>query len=163
MPKKPNARQTARMQALVKDLVNKEKSLNDILKLRKEDAPRFVALAAQFIEKKELDAAQAAAEAAVACDGQNPDALGALGVTLAKNKEFGRAAVCFEKVVALRPSDVASWTNLGECQLSAMKYKEAAEAFKQAMELDPKSEHPAGRRARAIVARTLMKLQKEQR
>jgi cytochrome c-type biogenesis protein CcmH/NrfG len=122
-----------------------------------------MSLAAYYVEKDDLNAAQAAAEAAVACDGANLDALQTLGVVLAKSKEFTRAAVCFERVVAKRPDDIAQWTNLGECYLSASRYTEAANAFRKAMELDPKSEHAAGRRARAIVARTLVKLQKESR
>jgi tetratricopeptide (TPR) repeat protein len=155
------AKTPERLRALLRDLLNKEKSMSELLGLRKEDAPRFIALAARFLEQKDADAAQAAAEAAVACDGDSADAIFALGVTLAHNKEFTRAAACFEKVAAARPNDVAVWTNLGECHLSGMRYAAAADAFRRAMELDPNSEHPSGRRARAIVARTLIKLQKE--
>lgn len=157
------ARERELSRALVQNVFNKDTSLNDLLKLRVEDAPRFVALAAQYLEKDEVESAQSAAEAAVACDPNSMDAMASLGVTLAKNKEFSRAVVCFERVVQQRPSDIAQWTNLGECYLATLKYSEAATAFRHAMELDPASEHPQGRRARAIVARTLMKLQKDQK
>lgn len=137
--------------------------MSETLGLTAADAPRFIALSARFVAEGDLEAATAAAQAAVACDGESIDAVHAYGVALARTKEFSRAAVCFQKVLDKRPDDVAEWTNLGECFLSALRYPEAADAFRKAMELDPQSEHPAGRRARAIVAKTLMRLQKEQK
>lgn len=149
------------VQELVRDLHRKDKSMSALLDLRKEDAPRFVALAAHCLTEQDFEGAQAAAEAAVTCDGESADALAVLGCVLAKRDEYTRAAAAFELVVARRPTDIVAWTNLGECYLFALRYADAARALRQAMELDPQSEHVAGRRARAIAARTLLKLKKE--
>jgi cytochrome c-type biogenesis protein CcmH/NrfG len=146
---------------LIRDIQRKDKNMSDILDLRKEDAPRFVALAARCLEQNDLEGAQAAAEAAVACDGESADAIATLGSALARRDEFTRAAACFELAVKKRPNDVVLWTNLGECYLFALRYKQAADALRKAMQLDPNSEHAAGRRARAVAARTLIKLKKE--
>ncbi|MCC6806646.1 MAG: tetratricopeptide repeat protein [Deltaproteobacteria bacterium] len=119
---------------------------------------RFVALAAKLVKEDELVAAEGAAEAALAIAPAAHDAWVVLGTVHARKKRHERAVVCFEQAIALDPTDVASHVDLGELLLELGAYARASAALDRAMTLDPKAAHPSGRRARAIVAKTLSKL-----
>jgi Tfp pilus assembly protein PilF len=54
--------------------------------------------------------------------------------------------------VELKPDDPSVHTNLGEVFLRSRKFKEAAEEFQKAIDLDPEKRDPAANRARAISA-----------
>jgi cytochrome c-type biogenesis protein CcmH/NrfG len=142
----------------VRAMLEADKSVVEILGLKKEDAARFVKLAAQNIKEKDFDSAEAAAEVATACDPKLAEAWISLGVARAKLKNFAEAVPCYHKALELRPDDIACWTDLGELYVGLLDYPRAAEALKQAMLLDPEAEHPFGRRARAIVGRALSML-----
>ncbi len=126
-------------------------------RLVNDHAACFIAIAAQALKDSDFESAQTAAEAAVLCDGENVTALFTLAVVFSKRDEFQRAAACLQSAVKLAPQSLPLWTALGECHLSALNYAEATVALRRALELDPKSEQPAGRRARAVVAQTLLK------
>lgn len=122
------------------------------------DANKWVALAAKLLEDGELVAAEGAAEAALALAASTHDAWVVLGTAHARQRKHERAVVCFEQAVAIDPKDVGSYVDLGESLLELGAYARAAAALDKAMSLDPAAEHPSGRRARAIVAKTLSKL-----
>ena len=128
---------------------------------KQEDAPRFVQLAAAFVKEADLDAGEGAAELAVATDPTSVDAWLMLGVCRARMKNYERAVPCYVKALELRPDDIAAWCDLGELFTLMMDYDRAAAALRQAMTLDPNADHPSGRRARAIVGRTLALLKKK--
>lgn len=102
--------------------------------------------------------AEASAEAAAALDPDRHEAHVLHAVALAKQDKHERAIEAFERAVALQPGDVASLTNMGELLLELGAYQQAAGVLRRAMSADPKAEHPSGRRARSLVAKTLGKL-----
>jgi Tfp pilus assembly protein PilF len=123
-----------------------------------EEVRRLVGLAAKLCQGGDFIAAEGAAEAALLMTPTEHDAWVVLGTAHARQGHHERAVRCFEQAIALAPNDVASHTDLGELLLELGAYSRAAAALERAMELDPKAEHPSGRRARAIVAKTLTKL-----
>jgi tetratricopeptide (TPR) repeat protein len=52
----------------------------------------------------------------------------------------------------LRPEDPSVHTNLGEVFLHQRKFREAADEFQKAIDLDPEKRDPAANRARAMTA-----------
>ncbi|MCC6807691.1 MAG: tetratricopeptide repeat protein [Deltaproteobacteria bacterium] len=124
------------------------------------DAPKLASLAHAVAADGDFGAAQAAAQMATTADPKCFDAWVMLGLAHAKQNKPSRAAPCFVKALELRPDDVACWTDLGECLTMLMDYPRAAAAFRQAMLLDPNADHPSGRRARAVVGRTIALLRK---
>lgn len=128
---------------------------------RTEDATKLVRIAAAFAADQDWEAAEGAAELAAACDPQSFEAWSTLGALRARQKNYERAIPCYVKALELAPNDIQSWTDLGELFTLMMDYEKAAAALRQAMTLDPKAEHPGGRRARAIVGRTLALLKKK--
>ena len=131
------------------------------LRPQKEDAAKFAQLSAAFVNENDLEAAEGAAEFAVAADKASFDAWLMLGVCRARKKNYEPAVPCYVKALELRPDDVAAWCDLGELFTLMMDYDRAAAALRQAMTLDPNADHPSGRRARAIVGRTLAMLKKK--
>ena len=79
----------------------------------------------------------------------------------AKQRRPRLAAHALCLVLAQQPEDIASWTALGEVYMQAGDYERATIALRRAMQLDPEAKHPAGCRARAVVARTLASIKKK--
>ncbi len=129
--------------------------------LVKADAPRFVQMASALVQSEDLEAAEGAAELATIADPQHADAWLTLGIVRARRNEYTRAIPDYIRALELRPDDVSSWCDLGELYTLMGDYQKAAAALRQAMVLDPNADHPAGRRARAIVGRSLARLAKE--
>lgn len=125
------------------------------------DARRFAELASAFVKDEDFTSAEASAELATACDPRSHEAWVMLGITRSRLKEYERAFPCYVRALELRPDDIASWCDLGELFTLMMDYDRAAAALRQAMILDPSGDHPSGRRARAIVGRTLAMLKKK--
>jgi cytochrome c-type biogenesis protein CcmH/NrfG len=127
-------------------------------KISARDAMLVCAGAAACLGEGDFQGAEIAAKAAIAADRESFEAWAILGVSFAKQKYFRLAAECFERALALRPNDVESWVWLGESMISMLDYEGAATALRRALQLDPQATHPAGRRARAVVGRTIRKL-----
>lgn len=127
-------------------------------KLTAHDAFFLTCAAARAYEEDDLRGAELAAKTVLATDRDNHAAWMILGGSVAKQKYFRLAVQCFEHALRLRPNDVDAWVALGESFVSLLDYKGASVALRRALELDPRAEHPAGRRARAIVGRTIHKL-----
>lgn len=127
-------------------------------KLSRQAVFNMTCVAASALEDKNWRGAELAAKTALANDRHSHPAWMILGAALAKQKYFRLAAECFEHALRLRPNDVEAWVALGESFVSMLDYKSASVALKRALELDPDAAHPAGRRARAIVGRTIKKL-----
>jgi cytochrome c-type biogenesis protein CcmH/NrfG len=127
-------------------------------RLNERSAFYLTAAAARCYGDKDYRGAELAAKTALASDPYSHPAWMVLGGALAKQKYFRLAAECFEHALRLRPNDVEAWVALGESFVSMLDYKAASVALKRALELDPEAAHPAGRRARAIVGRTIKKL-----
>ena len=130
------------------------------MQLPARDGPRLLKLSAQCLVEKDYEGAQTAAAMAVTAAPDLFEAWVALGVSRAKFGDHGGAVEPFIRALALQPKAIQCWCDLGECYLTLMRYKEAAASFKQAMLLDPESKHPAGRRARAVSAKTMAQLRK---
>jgi len=118
----------------------------------------LAAIGAALLNEGELVGAEGAAEAAVLLDPNAHDAWVVLGAALAKQNKHEQAVGCFERAIALDPKDVASHTSLGELLIELGAYRRAADTLKIAKELDPTAAHPSGRRARALVGKTLSTL-----
>ena len=130
------------------------------MKLTRRDGEQLLMLASKCLVDNDLEGAQTAAAMACVAAPAMPEAWVALGVARARHGDHAGAVEPFIKALALRPRDVQLWCDLGECYVTLMKYAEAAAALKQAMLLDPNLQHPAGRRARAVAAKTMAQLRK---
>lgn len=157
---KAKAAKDAKREARMTELREQAKKFRPQIVIRPSDSGRYLSLAATFLQADDLEGAEAAAELATSCDESSGDAWIALGVARARQKKWELAAEAYEKAAALKPTEVGVWTDLGETYVSMSEFIKAAAALKQACELDPKAEHPAGRRARAVVGRTLAILRK---
>lgn len=125
-----------------------------------QDAERFIRLAMQLLRDEDLVGAVACAEVATMCDPQHFAAWLALGTANARAKRFRQGAAAFLRAAEQRPDDVVAWTDAGECYVQLRDYEAAAQCLRQAMENDPQAKHPAGRRARALVGRTIALLKR---
>jgi tetratricopeptide (TPR) repeat protein len=122
---------------------------------------RLIALAAGSAVHGDLAAAEGAAEAAIALRPDSHAAWATLAITLAKMNKHERAVSAFERAIALDPKDLASLTSLGELLIELGSYKRAGTYLDRACALDPKAEQPMGRRARALIAKTLSALKQK--
>jgi cytochrome c-type biogenesis protein CcmH/NrfG len=129
-------------------------------KLGRSEAAMVVAAAANCAKHEDWLGAEIAAKAALANNRRSFYAWALLGVSLARQKDFRLAAEAFRNALTLKPNSIETWVSLGEAYISLLDYKNAALALKRALELDPNAQHASGRRARAIVGRTLAKLSK---
>jgi cytochrome c-type biogenesis protein CcmH/NrfG len=115
-------------------------------------------LAAMFLKEKDYEGVAAAAEAATQRDPKSFEAWSLLGMARAKLKLYETAIPPYLKAAELRPDEVTTFTALGELMLGIADFGRSAQALRRACELDPKAETPAGRRARALIGRTIAKL-----
>lgn len=128
--------------------------------MAKSDATSFVRLGAAAFAKEDFAAAIVAAECACQADAACFDAWLLLGAVLARTKQERPAVEAYLKALSLKPDDVRAWADLGELYTLLLKYDEAVAALRQAILLDPKAEHPAGVRARAVAGRTMALLKR---
>lgn len=124
------------------------------------DAPRLLGLARAFLDDKDYVSAEAAALAAATLDPGSLMAWAGLGVARARLARHDGAVDAFLKALAIDPKATAVWVDLGEVYLTQGRYAFAAEALRNACELDKTAATPEGRRARALVGRTLSLLRK---
>ncbi|MCC6806350.1 MAG: tetratricopeptide repeat protein [Deltaproteobacteria bacterium] len=135
-------------------------SVAKTLGLQGKNAQEYTRLAYFFLQNGELEGAEGAAELAVALDKDDADAWVAIATARAKQKRYQDAVPAYLEALRRRPTDLASWTDLGEAYVYLMDFEHAAAALERALELDPQGQDPWGRRARAIVARVLKQLRK---
>jgi tetratricopeptide (TPR) repeat protein len=109
-------------------------------------------------EHDHLAAARAYASAAVDLAPTVFDGWLALGLVAAKQRDYASAVAAYVRALEIAPNDIACWTDLGELLLALLDLPGAARALSRAIALDKDATHPHGRRARALVARTLKQL-----
>jgi cytochrome c-type biogenesis protein CcmH/NrfG len=148
-------------EALLSQLKAGRMSTAELLALKVEDCTRFVRLGSALAKEQDFSGAQAAAEVATQCNPKRFEAWALLGMARAKQKLLAEAAPAYMKALELKPDDVACWAALGEIFIGLSDYERASSALRQALTLDPHSQHPAGRRARAVVGRTISLLKKK--
>ena len=110
------------------------------------------------LQDKDFEAAQTFAHTWTVAEPDSANAWHALAIAYAKQKRFGETRRCLNAVLAREPKRIAAWVDSAEACIAQMDYYSAAQALRHAMELDPHGDDPAGRRARAVTGRTLMKL-----
>ena len=142
-------------QQVIQSWLEKDRPLVELLGLTAEDAARLTRLAAGFHVAEDFPAAETTAELATQCAPNLFEAWALLGAARGRQKKLTEAKVAYERAVALRPNDIVTLTDLGEVEIQLMEYEKAAGYLRRALELDPKATHPSGRRARAVVGRTL--------
>ena len=99
----------------------------------------------------ENEVAVAALEEAVIADPNRAEFQFAYGIALAKGGQADAALEVLARGLQLEPNNLEIWCVVGELSLDRLDYKAAAVALQKCLALDPKAEHPAGRRARALV------------
>lgn len=114
--------------------------------------------AAAAVEAQRWDEAAEHARAVTASEPKSFEAWVLLGIASARQKNLREAIGCFQRALEQRPNDVQAWVDLGECCLGISDWARAGKALGRAIELDPKSQHPAGRRARALAGRAIVRL-----
>lgn len=123
------------------------------------DAAVFRRLAISLGARDELEDAEQAATLSLQLDDDSAETWALLGSVRARRKRYEEAIAPYLEALRRAPTDIRTWTNLGEVYLVLMDYDKATRALEQAMRLDPKAQHPAGRRARVVVASTIRSLQ----
>ncbi|MCC6809568.1 MAG: hypothetical protein IT381_19215 [Deltaproteobacteria bacterium] len=118
----------------------------------------LLAMSARLLRDGDAAAAGDAAEVATLAAPEDARAWLLFGACAARRGMLERAVVAFRQACTLAPSQVESWLMLGEASLDLGDLAAGARALERAMTLDPRAEHPAGRRARALVARALAQL-----
>jgi Flp pilus assembly protein TadD len=114
--------------------------------------------AARAVEAERWAEAKTFAAAAAAADPSSFEAWVLSGIACARSKDLREAVLCFQRALERRPLDLQTWVDLGECCLGINDYPRAGKALGRAIELDPRGEHPAGRRARALAGRAIVRL-----
>ncbi len=112
---------------------------------------RLARLGWSALNADRLNAAAAALQEAVLARPNHADFQFAYGLALAKLGHIDLALEVLARGLALEPTNVDVWCIVGELALDKMDYKAAATALGKCLKLDPKAEHPAGRRARAVI------------
>ncbi|MCC6807692.1 MAG: tetratricopeptide repeat protein [Deltaproteobacteria bacterium] len=125
-----------------------------------QDLPTLLGLARAFADAGDFAAAEAAAAAATLVDGRAFYAWVALGIARARLGRDALAVTAFLKALEIDPKAVSVWVDLGEIYLNKGRYELAAEALRNACELDKDGRTPPGRRARALIGRTIALLKK---
>lgn len=120
-----------------------------------DDAQRWYRMAAAALTEERLEEAIAGATQATSLDAAHFRAWVCLGSAYARAGRNTQAVPCFLRALALSPQNIACWTDLGEAYIALLDYEHGAQALRQAVALDPHAADPAGRRARAVVGRTL--------
>jgi tetratricopeptide (TPR) repeat protein len=115
-------------------------------------------LSALAFSENDFEAAQTYADAWALAEPSSADAWHTLAAAFAKQKRFRPARDCLQRAVACDPKRISAWVDMAEACIAIVDYKAASDVLRVALELDPEGKNPAGRRARAIAGRTLMKL-----
>jgi tetratricopeptide (TPR) repeat protein len=105
-----------------------------------------------FFRQGRLEEAAKIFEGLVILDSHNPYIQGVLGSIYQKQELYDLALIRYNNALALNPADISALSNRGEILLKLGKFQEAAQDFKQAIELDPVKENGAANRARLLVS-----------
>jgi Flp pilus assembly protein TadD len=105
-----------------------------------------------LIEGQELDAAIELGKAAVA-NAPRAEFYALLGLACARRGLADAGIDAFQRALRIDVADIATWTDLAEAQIERCDYDGASLALHFACELDPRAEHPSGKRARILIAR----------
>ena len=127
---------------------------------RAHDAGVFRRVATQLALAGDLPHAEMAALLSARLDETDPRAWANLGAIRARAKDHPGAVEAYLEVLKRSPTDIEAWTNIGELYIVLLDFEKAAAALRQAMQLDPQAKHPAGRRARIVVAFTVKRMKK---
>ena len=90
-------------------------------------------------------------EALAAVDGNNTHFQRMLGALYQLDGQWDAAYYRYSQVLKATPNDIFALTNRGEVLLRLQRNKEAAEDFKQAIQLDADKSNPAAKRARVLM------------
>jgi tetratricopeptide (TPR) repeat protein len=101
------------------------------------DAQRYFDQARQCFERRQWDAAQEAAQKAVAEDPRMGDGEVLLGLIATVRSQFAEAEKHFERAVALQPGNDQAQAYLGSTYLQRKRLPEAETAFRRVLKLNP--------------------------
>lgn len=124
------------------------------------DAQGLLGLARTLLDAKDYAGAEDCAHAATLLEPGSLVAWAALGVARARRNRTDAAAKAFLRALEIDAKAIDVWVDLGELSLTCGRYEYAAEALRNACELDRAGKTPAGRRARALIGRTISLLRK---
>lgn len=62
-----------------------------------------------------------------------------MGALYYETEQFEKAVGCFDKGIEIKPNSSVLWMNKGNSLLNLGKKKEAMEAFKEGLKIDPNS------------------------
>ena len=113
--------------------------------------PRL-ALVAYFVQKRDVKAALAAAQAAQAALPEDPAILNALGLAQGMNGSTSQAVETFKRLVRLQPQNATGLLRLAEAQLVAKDYDGAIDSLRQALTIRPDLHEAWAAMAAAYVA-----------
>jgi Tfp pilus assembly protein PilF len=122
------------------------------------DAAYLVAMGNEAYDAGVPKVAILAYQKALEMHGGNPDVLTDLGTMLLQTGRHGEAIIELKAAAAQDPRHVKSRFQLGIALMAGKQYSEAADAFKECLKIDPKSEvAPAARAHLKIVEEKLKK------
>lgn len=135
--------------------------LANVLEMTVDDARRIarhgIYLAQQNQEALAFDCARVAA--AIAPEDVMVCVLA--GAMFARMKMHAQALPFYLRLQKIDPKRVRTWVDSAEVRISLGQYSDAAADLGKALDLDPGTTTPAGRRASALIAKTLMAVGKK--
>ncbi len=115
---------------------------NELLDLKKEQIAAIMLIGYRFYEHGRLYQAARIFEGLAILDPDNAYANGILGAIHQKRGQYDTALKYYNRALVLFPADTNALTNRGEILLKLGRFQEAAEDFKQTIELDPQKKDP---------------------
>jgi Tfp pilus assembly protein PilF len=103
-------------------------------------------------EQGKYETAKVIFEALATIDSSDSNVQKFLGSIYQIQKKWDAAYYRYSQSLKISPNDLFVIVNRGESLIHAQRPREAAEDFKRAIQLDPQGNHPAGRRARVLLA-----------
>lgn len=123
----------------------------DLVRVNAREAEQFAKLGNELLQAGDNDNALKALELAHAGQPTNTDVAIAYAIALVRTNDVRRGRNLLAQVLVRDRQRIDVWCAIAEVDLDAMRYRAAARALKRCLELDPKAEHPSGRRARALI------------
>jgi Tfp pilus assembly protein PilF len=130
-----------------------EMTLAQVFGLDAKDMKGIASVAARYHEAEDDETAIKIYEGLIAMGYDLGDHHARLASAYQRSDQTEKAIRSYVAALQRKPNDLYILTNLGEMLMNRGRMGEAADLFKKVIELDPKTQHPAGKRARALAVK----------
>lgn len=137
--------------AKLRNILAGKEGLDPNVELSKNQLAALAALGFRFYEQGNLRDAHTLFEWLTVLDPNLYFGHAGLGAMALRNEKLDDAVQHLKRAAESEPRDPAVYANLGEALFRQTNFTEAANAFDQALKLDPNGRNPSANRARAIL------------